>query len=489
MSKPLTIVILGATGDLFQRKLAGALFDLYQKKLLPEKTEIVGFSRKPFSHDQFRAFIQNTLAARLPVSAEARAGKIIEPEEFVSRAFYHQGDLHAAKSYAGLGKFLEARDRQNGVCSDKLFHLAVPPNLYETVFTRLSASGLAIPCAPGLPDEKQAWTRVLVEKPFGHSQKEAARLDRLLGRLFEEEQIFRIDHYLAKEAVQNIISFRFSNGLFEPLWSRKHIERVDIQFLEEGGVNGRGSFYDAVGQLRDVGQNHILQMLALVAMENPKRLESTAIRAARRKVLEKARPNISESVRYGRVSGSFGALPTRIVKGQYEGYRKESGVKTDSETETYFKINATIANNRWKGVSFILESGKALNQSLVRIRVFFKPAPCLCPKEHELPHQNVLTFNISEESISICFWAKKPGFGFELEPKELSFSFSTGALERQIPNAYERVLMDAIRGDQTLFTSTAEVKAEWRFITPILERWGSLPLQLYRKGSNGPKTE
>lgn len=476
--KPLTIVIFGATGDLFQRKLAGALFDLYQKKLLPGETEIVGFSRKPFSHDQFRAFIQNALArvslARQDVNGRAamEGGKIIEPEEFVAKALYHQGDLYSAESFASLGKFLEERDRKTGVCSDKLFYLAVPPNLYETVFTRLSKSGLAIPCAPGLPDEKQAWTRVLVEKPFGNNEKEAARLDRLLGKLFEEDQIFRIDHYLAKEAVQNIISFRFSNGLFEPLWSRKHVERVEIQFLEESTVGGRGSFYDPVGQLRDVGQNHILQMLALVAMENPKRLESSAIRGARQKVLEK-------------ISGA-GSLEKWIVKGQYEGYRKENGVKTDSTTETYFKINATVSNNRWKGVPFILESGKALDRSLVRIKIFFKPAPCLCPKEHELLHQNVLTFNISEESISICFWAKKPGFGFELEPKELSFSFSKGALERQIPNAYERVLIDAIRGDQTLFTSTAEVKAEWRFITPILEKWATLPLHSYAKGSAGP---
>lgn len=467
MAKPLTIVIFGATGDLFQRKLAGALFDLYQKKLLPEQTEIIGFSRKPFSHDQFRAFTQNALAA-------CAYGKIIEPEEFVSHAFYHQGDLGSQESYAALGTFLEGRDRAHGACSDKLFYLAVPPSLYETVFIRLSKSGLAIPCAPGLPDAKQAWTRVLVEKPFGSNEKEAARLDRMLGELFEEEQIFRIDHYLAKEATQNIISFRFSNGLFEPLWSRQHIERVYIQFLEEAGVNGRGSFYDSVGQLRDIGQNHILQMLALIAMENPKRFESDSIRLARRRVLEK-------------VSGNRGALPKWIVKGQYDGYKKETGVAADSRAETYFKITATIQNSRWKGVPFILESGKALNRSLVQIRVFFRPSPCLCPAGHDFPHQNTLTFNISEESISICFWAKKPGFGLELEPKELSFSFSRGALERQIPNAYERVLIDAIRGDQTLFTSTAEVKAEWRFITPILEKWGKLPLRPYAKGSTGPK--
>lgn len=467
-SKPLTIVIFGATGDLFQKKLAGALFDLHQKKLLPEKTEIIGFSRKSFTHDQFHAFIQNALAARAN-------GKIIEPDEFVGKALYHQGDLNSDESYASLGAFLAERDQSHGACSDKLFYLAVPPNLYETVFTRLAKSGLAIPCAPGTPNEAEAWSRILVEKPFGNNQKEAARLDRLLGKLFEEDQIFRIDHYLAKEAVQNIISFRFSNGLFEPLWNRKHIERVEIKFLEKNDASSRGAFFDGVGALRDVGQNHILQMLALIAMENPRTLEGDAIRDARRKVLEK-------------VSGGGGTLPKWITRGQYEHYRSETGVRTGSDTETYFKIQAKVENTRWRGVPFILESGKAMDRSLVQIAVYFKPTPCLCPKGHESHHQNVLTFNISpEENISVLFWTKKPGFELQLEPKELSFSFSVGTLERQVPDAYERVLVDAIRGDQTLFTSTEEVKAEWKFITPILEKWSSLPLHTYSKGSAGPQ--
>lgn len=465
--KPLTIVIFGATGDLFQKKLAGALFDLHEKKLLPEHTEIVGFSRKPFSHDQFRAFIHNALASRAN-------GKIIEPDDFTARAFYHQGDLTRQESYGSLGRFLEARDREHGVCSDKLFYLAVPPNLYEIVFTRLAKSGLAIPCAPNLPDEQQAWTRVLVEKPFGNNQKEAARLDRLLGKLFSEEQIFRIDHYLAKEAVQNIISFRFSNGLFEPLWNRANISRVEIQFLKQDTVAERGAFYDSVGELRDVGQNHILQMLALVAMENPRKMDADAIRATRKKVLEK-------------VSGGGGALSGWILKGQYERYAHERGVRTGSDTETYFKITAKVNNNRWRGVPFVLESGKALDRSLVQIQVFFKPTPCLCPTEHESPHQNVLTFDIAEEGrISVLFWAKRPGFDFQLEPKELSFSFGEGTFERQIPNAYERVLVDSVRGDQTLFASTGEVTAQWKFITPIVEHWQKLPLHTYAKGSKGP---
>jgi len=465
--KPLTILIFGATGDLFQRKLAGALFDLHEKALLPSQTEIVGFSRKPLSHDQFRAFIHNALASR-------SSGKIIEPDEFVSKALYHQGDLNSQESYASLGRFLEERDRERGTCSDKLFYLAVPPNLYETVFTRLAKSGLAIPCAPGLPDDAGAWTRILVEKPFGSNQREAARLDHLLGKLFEENQIFRIDHYLAKEAVQNIISFRFSNGIFEPLWSRKHIERFEIQFLKEGTVEGRGAFYDPVGELRDVGQNHILQMLALVAMENPKAMDGAAIRSARRKVLEK-------------VSGGGSDLKKWIVRGQYDGYRNEAGVRAGTETETYFKIDARVNNNRWRGVPFVLEAGKALDHSAVSIKVFFKPMPCLCPKGHEQPHQNVLSFNIDEGSISLLFWAKQPGFAFQLEPKALSFAFEKESIEKQVPNPYERVLVDALRGDQTLFTLTEEVKAEWKFITSIVEKWGALSLHQYKKGSEGPQ--
>lgn len=469
MHKPLTIVIFGATGDLFQRKLAGAFFDLHLKGLLPEGTELIGFSRKAYSHDGFRGLLSEWALGK------RRGGEEEKIESFGARAFYHQGDLGDATSYESLGKFLEERDRARGVCSDKLFYLAVPPVLYETVFVRLAKSGLAIPCAPGLPDEQQAWTRVLVEKPFGNNQKEAARLDHLLGKLFAEEQIFRIDHYLAKEAMQNIISFRFSNGLFEPLWNRKHIERVEIQMFETNGVTGRGSFYDGVGALRDVGQNHMLQMFALIAMENPLKMEAGAIRAARRKVLEK-------------VSGGGGSLRKWVVRGQYEGYGKEDGVKNNSDTETYFKIIAGVNNSRWWGVPFVLESGKALVRSCVKIATYFKPAPCVCPESHASPHQNVLTFNISpEEEISVRFWAKRPGFDFQLEPKELSFSFSADALERQIPNAYERVLYDCIRGDQTLFASTAEVKAQWKFITPILEKWGKLPLHSYAKGSSGPK--
>lgn len=466
MQKPLTIVIFGATGDLFQKKLAGALFDLHSKGLLPEQTEIVGFARKAFSHDAWRSLVTEWALAHHTGSDDTADG-------FASRAFYHQGDLGSEESYARLGKFLEERDRKHGVCSDKLFYLAVPPNLYETVFTRLSASGLAIPCAPGLPDREQAWTRVLVEKPFGNNEREAERLDRMLGSLFEEEQIFRIDHYLAKETLQNIISFRFSNGLFEPLWGAKHIERVEIKFLKKDDVAGRGSFYDGVGALRDVGQNHLLQMLALVAMENPGELAAEAIRSARAKVLRCTKVRRDS-----------------ILRGQYESFRSEPGVRPDSTTETYFKMQMRVANSRWRGVPFILESGKALKDNEVSITVYFKPSKCLCPQKHERAHQNALTFGLEpKDEIAVLFWAKRPGFDFELEPKRLSFSLTEGVLRHQIPNAYERVLVDSVRGDQTLFASTEEVKAQWKIVSPILEKWSKLPLRQYSKGSSGPRLE
>lgn len=469
MQKPLTIIVFGATGDLFQRKLAGALFDLHLKDLLPERTELVGFSRKLLSVDGFRSLVSEwALTGR-------RHGEEEKIESFSAHAYYHQGDLTNGESYGSLGEFLEGRDRARGCCSDKIFYLAVPPNLYETVFIRLAKSGLAIPCAPGLPDEAHAWTRVLVEKPFGNDECEAERLDRLLGKLFSEEQIFRIDHYLAKETVQNIISFRFSNGLFEPLWSRTHIERVSIHLSEKEGVEGRGAFYDGVGALRDVGQNHILQMLALIAMENPEELSASAIRRARLAVL--------------RAVGAGGRkLSVWAARGQYEGFRHEQGVASESMTETYFRLKVFVKNRRWRGVPFFLSSGKALKESDASISVFFKPAPCVCPEQHAAPHQNALTFHLSpREEISVLFWAKRPGFKFGLEPKRLSFSFSEGALAREIPNAYERVLYDCLRGDQTLFAGTEEVKAQWRFITPILEGWGTLPLRVYPKGSSGPK--
>lgn len=373
-------------------------------------------------------------------------------------------------TYLELARTLQVLDEGRfKTCSNKLFYLAVPPTSYASVFDHLAKSGLTIPCGGD-----EGWTRVLVEKPFGRDLETAQALDAKLGKLFQEEQIFRIDHYLAKETVQNIITFRFANALFEPVWNANTIDRITIRMWETIGVGQRGSFYEDVGALRDVGQNHLLQMLALTAMDDPKELAAEAIRSARLAVLKKLAVIPDD------------ALATQVVRGQYEGYRGEEAVAAASETETFFRVTAQVNTKRWRGVPFVLEAGKRLAENKVEIVVTFKePVSCVCPAEDQ-HHQNELTIRIQpDEGIILRFWAKKPGLGMDLEPRNLSFFYKEKG-DAELTDAYEKVLYDCIRGDQTLFASTEEVAASWRFITPILERWKTVPLELYAAGSAGP---
>lgn len=465
---PTTMVIFGATGDLSQRKLLPALLDLYIKGMLPDPFRVVGFSRGAYTNEAFRTFIRKAIEKKAHGHSRAKI------KTFLANACYQQGLFEDQPSYKELAELLEKLDEDFHICSNKLFYLAVPPSLYETIFEHLASSGLTIPCGPG-----EGWTRVLVEKPFGKDLDTATRLDNLLGKLFQEEQIFRIDHYLAKEAMQNILSFRFSNVLFEPIWSNQYIERVAITLHETLGMEGRGAFYDEVGALRDVGQNHILQMLSFIAMESPQILEAQAVRKERARILQSLKP----------IGGKDVANVT--TRAQYKGFRKEEAVSPSSTTETYFRLEAHVQNERWKGVPFILESGKKMKETKTEITVFFKKTEaCLCPPEAEKHHQNILTFRIQpDEGISILFWAKKPGFSMELEPRHFSFSYHDSENTKRLPDAYERILYDCIKGDQILFTSTEEVAASWKFITPILKHWGKTKLYEYTPGSDGLKNE
>jgi glucose-6-phosphate 1-dehydrogenase len=335
----------------------------------------------------------------------------------------------------------------------------VPPHFYETILDRLSESGLTIPCGGD-----QGWTRVLVEKPFGSDIATAKKLDKKLADLFTEEQIFRIDHYLAKEALQNIVTFRFANSLFEPLWNAKYIDKVHIKLLEKEGIEGRGEFYDSIGALKDVGQNHILQILAIIAMKRPKSFTAVDIRKERAKILRALKGMSTKDVL------KFGC------RGQYDGYIGERGVNAVSQTETYFRLETHIADSRWKGVPFFLESGKCLAETKSEIDIYFKNT--------HAADQNVLTFRIQpDEGIKIRFWVKTPGFSMEAVPKVLKFKYADSPSIATLPDAYERVLYDAIVGDQTLFTSTDEVMAAWKFITPISTALPSLSLTLYKKGA------
>jgi glucose-6-phosphate 1-dehydrogenase len=455
---PTIFVIFGVTGDLAGRKLLPSLLNLYVTKRLPSRFTIVGFSRRHMSRVEFREFVREGM--------NIRPGQYHEEDikHFLDHICYEQGNFDDTASYQRLSIRLSSMDDDWGQCSNKLFHLSVPPSLYESILDRLASSGLSTPCS-----DATGWTRILIEKPFGNDIETAKKLDKKLGQLFEESQIFRIDHYLAKEAMQNIIAFRFDNALFEPLWNRKHVDKIHIKLLEKGAVDGRGAFYDQTGALKDVGQNHILQMLALIAMEKPKTFDSINVRRERAKVLSRI------------IEISSKRIQKSVVRGQYEGYLQEKGVKAGSDTETYFRLESYINNPRWKGVPFFLESGKALAESRVEIDVYFKNGP-----DHD--RQNILTFRIQpDEGIKIRFWVKTPGpmsteDGMRSEAKTLKFKYSDSPTLQTLPDAYERVIHDAVIGDQTLFTSTDEVISAWKFISSILTHWRKVPLTIYPRG-------
>jgi glucose-6-phosphate 1-dehydrogenase len=458
---PTIFTIFGATGDLNKRKLLPALLDLHKQGLLPECIKIVGIGRRPFSDNKYRDFVKESICKKGHNHTD------MEIDSFLKHITYHKADFTEPESYKQLSEKLISIEDEFGQCSNKLFYLAVSPINYDIIFRQLADSGLTVPCS-----FETGWTRILVEKPFGEDVKTAQKLDKTLGLLFKESQIFRIDHYLGKETLQDILMFRFSNLIFEPLWNNKYIEKVEILLHEDLDIEGRGAFYDKIGALRDVGQNHMLQMLSFIAMENPVKFEAESIRKERAKVLKNIR-GISKK----EISGN-------VLRGQYLGYKNEDGVDPNSNTETYFNLKTFIDNKRWKGVPFYLDGGKGLDRKRTEIKIYFKKTTkCLCTPEQEKNHANILTFRIQpNEGISIVFWAKKLGLTTDLEPKKLSFSYLDG--NEKFADAYEHILFDAIAGDQTLFTSTDEVSASWEFITPILENWEELDLIEYKKGTD-----
>ena len=460
ITHPTTVVILGATGDLAQKKIYPALFDLWRRDLLPRDFAIIAFARREYTDDIYRDFVKDALLAKNKEETD-------ELRAFLLLITYVQGPLDMAEGYQILAKALHAYDERSHVCSNKLFYLAVPPTLYEPIFTHLATSGLTVPCVPGENEDRTIWARILVEKPFGNSLGEAQKLDELLGSLFEDEQIYRIDHYLAKETVQNIVSFRFNNSIFEPLWRKEHIEHVEVRVLEKAIVGQRGAFYDGVGALADVGQNHLLQMLALTAIERPCPDATTALHEARAHILKHV--HVAD-------------MP--IVRSQYAGYREEPGVQPDSETETYFRAAVTIDSDRWRGVPFVLESGKAVDHSHAEISVFFRSdTSCQC-EQHHSEHQNVLTFTIQpNEGITFTLWTKKPGFEDDTVATPLHFSYAQQSNTEVVHDAYERVLFDCIRGDRTLFVDQVAIEEQWRIVSEIKDAWQHIPLGTYTVGS------
>ena len=462
-SNPTILVIFGITGDLARRKLVPALFHLHRKKLLPPLFQVVGFSRRGMSDEELRAEVRDMVK----IQAGGDAGMV---DAFTRMFIYRQGMFEDVAGYRTLAESLGRKDNEWRVCSNKLFYLAVPPEHYESIFRHVESSGLTEPCSP-----EEGWTRVVVEKPFGKDLETAERLDILLGKLFREEQIYRIDHYLGKETVQNILAFRFSNSFLGPAWDRKAIEEIRIRLWEADGVEHRGAFYDGVGALRDVGQNHLLQLLALFTMEKPPHFDAAAIRAGRLAALRSLRPMSRKDI------------ATRTLRAQYAGYRKAKGVASGSETETFFRITAFLKTPRWRGVPVILESGKNMGSAKAEVEVRFRhEEPCLCPEGSGHVYRNVLRYRIQpDEGVSLSFWVKRPGSDMVVEEKDFSFSYKGAFDPALFIDAYEKLLLDTIQGNQTLFVSTDEIKTSWKFIDPIITAWQKnvIPLTSYEPGT------
>jgi glucose-6-phosphate 1-dehydrogenase len=468
---PTILVVFGATGDLMERKIGPALYYLHEKERLPERFRVVGFARRDIPDAGFREM----------VSGAVRTHRATKPKESDVRGFaksfsYAQGMFDDIDAYGKLVDKLNTIDDEWQVCANKLFYLAVPPQYYRTIFEHLAASGLTATCGE---DSAGGWTRVIVEKPFGKDCATARELDELLGTLFEEQQIYRIDHYLAKEMLQGIMSFRFSNNLLEPSWDNRAIDRIEINLLETLDAANRGAFYDGVGALRDVGQNHLLQMLALITMAQPVSMDADAIRAQRVAALRALAPMSAEEVRRA------------TFRAQYDGFRDHPGVAADSTTETFFKVVTHLESPAWRGVPVIMQGGKGLGSVRKHIVVSFKhPEPCMCDDTEHV--ENRVVFRLEPaESITIAFWTKKPGFDSALEERDFNFLLYEKEEKAQYTEEYAKLMLDAIHGDQTLFVSTREVRAMWQFIDPIVAGWadGLVSLERYRNGSDEVLTQ
>jgi glucose-6-phosphate 1-dehydrogenase len=454
MSKinPTVLIIFGVTGDLMAKKIAGSIFHLYLKNKLPRNFRIIGFSRRDIPQEDFKEYIKKITKKSTKIRYSEK-----QLDDFCELFYYQQGNFHNKVDYNNLGALLNKFNRD----LNRLFYLATPPVLYEEIFENLSESRIA-------REDKNSWTRIIVEKPFGSNLKTAERLDNLLGRLFKEDQIYRIDHYLGKDILQNILAFRFSNNLLEHSWNKHLIEKIEVRLFEKEGVEDRADTYDPVGALKDVGQNHILQMLSLVTMDNPTPISAKTVREERAKILQSLKKLTERDIK------------KNTIRGQYLGYKTHEGVRKGSHTETYFKITAAIKATKWRNVPVILESGKKMNEQRKEIVVTFKHAePCLCPPGDHFKNKVIFTLEPREE-ITIVFWAKKPGLEMRLEERSLDFGYRTS--EDDYTAEYEKLFLDCITGDQTLFVSTEEVRAMWKFIDPIIKGWHKniVPLTTYK---------
>ena len=474
------VVIFGASGDLTKRKLIPALYNLALEKRLPERFAVIGYARSPMSHEAFREKMREA------VIEFSRTGLQDEPvwEQFAANLYYVAGGYEDPRAYQNLKKFVDQFDRGSRVFPARVFYLAIPPDLYAPVIQRIAAAELVTKEPDG-----ELRTRVVFEKPFGRDLETARELNRRAHEVLDEKQVYRIDHYLGKETVQNIMVFRFANSVFEPVWNRRYVDHVQITAAETVGVESRGGYYDEAGVMRDMVQNHLLQLLCLTAMEPPVGFSADAVRDEKIKLLRAVRPLTAQDVAHSAVRGQYGR--GKIDGKDVSAYREEPGVDRHSGTETYAAIKFLVDNWRWQGVPFYLRSGKRLAKRVTEIAIQFKPPPLLmfkaCAVDEISP--NVLVMRIQpNEGISLTFDVKPPGPDICVSPLGLDFRYEQ-AFGSSPPEAYETLLEDCIEGDSTLFTRSDWVELAWHLVDPIIRTWGdSKPAGFpnYQAGSWGP---
>ena len=460
------LVIIGASGDLTRRKLLPAIYNLAETGHLPASFAILGVARQSGDDDQFRRTMRESVEKEEGEPLDAHQWQFID-----ERLHYRAGELTDPALYARVKETLSTLEREQHVPANHLFYFAIPPDLFGTVARHLAEAGLLT--------EDTGWRRVIIEKPFGYDLASARALNAQLSTCLQESQIYRIDHYLGKETVQNILAFRFANGIFEPIWNRRYVDHVQMTVAEDVGIGTRGNYYDHAGAVRDIVQNHMFQLMTFVAMEPPISFRAHDVQDEKVKVLHAIQPFTTEDIRQ------------RVVGGQYEGYRKEPNVRPDSRTETFVAMRLLLDNWRWAGVPFYLRTGKRLTRRVTEIAVHFKRAPMTLFRDTpvETLDPNVLLLRIQpDEGISLSFHAKVPGPFSRLGIVTMDFSYAE-YFNAEPVTGYETLLFDAMNGDQTLFHRLDIVEAGWQVVDPILQAWESgqaTPL-LYPPGSWGPE--
>lgn len=456
---PTILTIFGATGSLSADYLLPAIFHMETEGLLPKDFKLIAVGRKDFNKETFLDFIiQKSKVLKTIAKSKVK-------QNILKKLLYFQGNFEEPESFKNLAKIMADKDLPKHSCYNRLFYFATSPQYFSTIAHILKSSGLLMSCSK---HERQS--RILVEKPFGFNLASAQALNKLLLKYFQEDQIYRIDHYVGKETVQNLMVARFANGIFEPLWNKENISHIEISTLYGYGIGKRGEYYDQTGALKDVVQNHVLQMLALLVMDEPKELTAEFIRNEKVKVLKSLKPFTKEDVK------------TQVVKGQYETYTKE--LKKQSSTETFIAFKAFINSPRWDKMPIYIRTGMNMAKTATEISVHFKE-PIRCIFKNCAP--NVLVFRIQpNESVSLQINSKIPGFGIELAPNTLEFGYKQ-VFKGEIPAAYERLILDFVQGDQRLFIRSDEIEAAWKFIDSISQNFKNQPTIKYKVGTNGPK--